>query len=192
MNVQVQNNQRNKIQFLRGIAIIAVIIIHNAPTGEIQIWLRPCVNFCVGLFLFLSGLLSSKQDEWPPWMRIKKVYVPFIIWTVIYTVVGAWRSPEDVIWLIGKNLLTSQAAIMLYYIYIYISCQVLLPLIAKLGESKIRMAGFLIAPIEIVAMRLVPLYKGIVFPSCITSLMRISFLAWFSYFYLGYLLGNGL
>ena len=43
--------QRDKIQFLRGIAIITVVVIHNMPNGIVfQIYLRPFINFSVAIF----------------------------------------------------------------------------------------------------------------------------------------------
>ena len=60
-----------KIQMLRGLAIIAVVFIHNTPDGLGQVLCRPFINFSVGLFLFLSGLLSTR-NKWNPQRRIKK------------------------------------------------------------------------------------------------------------------------
>lgn len=63
-----------KIQVLRGIAIIAVVCIHNIPNTENgQILCRPFVNFAVGLFLALSGFLSD-MNNWKPAKRIKKFF----------------------------------------------------------------------------------------------------------------------
>ena len=59
-NMQKDNN----IQILRGIAIVAVVFIHNTPAGG-QIICRPFLNFAVGLFLFLSGMLT-KTSTWNP------------------------------------------------------------------------------------------------------------------------------
>ncbi len=63
-----------KIQALRGIAIIAVVFIHNTPMGGYQIWCRPFLNFAVGLFLFLSGFLSNNIN-YNPQKRVKKVFI---------------------------------------------------------------------------------------------------------------------
>ncbi len=80
--MQPSENQSGKIQILRGIAIIAVVFLHNTPTGIIEVFCRPFTNFAVGLFLFLSGLLTSK-DRWNPQKRITKVIIPYVIWTFI-------------------------------------------------------------------------------------------------------------
>ncbi len=50
----------------------------------------------------------------------------------------------------------------------------------------------MISPIEIVLMRLLPLVLGYEVNKYIRIIMGISCLGWFTYYYLGYLLGNGL
>lgn len=52
MSITIKNT---KIQALRAIAIIAVVIIHTWGS----IYIRPLVNFCVALFIFLSGYLTK-------------------------------------------------------------------------------------------------------------------------------------
>ena len=65
----ITNEKSYKIQILSGVAIIAVVFIHNTPSGIIQVWIRPFLNFSVACFLFLSGVLS-KADKWNPYKRI--------------------------------------------------------------------------------------------------------------------------
>ena len=55
--MKMSKEKSYKIQMLRGLAIIAVVVIHNIPSELAQVWCRPLVNFAVGLFLFLSGFL---------------------------------------------------------------------------------------------------------------------------------------
>ncbi len=69
-NFSITNNlitgkQKNKeIQVLRAIAIIAVVLIHTAPTeGLYQVFIRPFINFSVPLFLFLSGYLTKSEND---------------------------------------------------------------------------------------------------------------------------------
>lgn len=63
--------ESKKIQILRGLAIIAVVFIHNTPGGLAQVFCRPFLNFSVGLFLFLSGMLSD-AGRYDPGKRLKK------------------------------------------------------------------------------------------------------------------------
>lgn len=46
--MQITNNKSYNIQVLRGLAIVAVVFIHNTPAGWMQVW---------GLDLFLILLL---------------------------------------------------------------------------------------------------------------------------------------
>ena len=97
-NLQIDrqdNSVSNKIQILRGLAIIAVVFIHNTPSGISQVVFRPFLNFCVGLFLFLSGMLSD-AGKWNPMKRISKVLIPYAIWTLIYVVRFAYKTPLQI------------------------------------------------------------------------------------------------
>lgn len=74
---------KEKIQLLRGIAIIAVIMIHTV-SGEKAILIRPFLNFSVALFIFLSGYLTNFSQGIPIKefykKRLIRVGVPYIIW----------------------------------------------------------------------------------------------------------------
>ncbi len=48
-----------KIQIIRGLAIIAVIMIHTSSDITFQLCVRPYINFAVAAFLFLSGYLTD-------------------------------------------------------------------------------------------------------------------------------------
>ena len=58
-----------KIQIMRGLSIIAVIVIHTYNTntymcgGGYGVIIRPFVNFAVGMFIFLSGYLTKENEN---------------------------------------------------------------------------------------------------------------------------------
>lgn len=79
---------------------------------------------------------------------------------------------------------------MLYFIFVYCELTLLLPLISKLAYSKYKYLGFAITPLEIVLVRLLPLIFDIQLNKYFILLMRISFVPWFIFYYLGYLIGN--
>lgn len=186
------NSKSRHIQILRGLAIIAVVCIHNMPGGLWQICVRPFLNFPVGLFLFLSGMLSNARN-WKPRKRIAKVMIPYVLWTLIYVVIYNLFDPVAIPMEFLKNLVTADAAGMLYYIFIYCEFTLLIPVIDKLARSKYRYLGFLITPAEIILMRMIPLMtQWYVLPGFLRTLRGISCLGWFTYFYLGYLMGNDL
>lgn len=187
----ITNKKSYIIQILRGIAIIAVVFIHNTPIGVPQVICRPFLNFSVGLFLFLSGVLSN-ADKWKPWKRIKKVAIPYLIWTLIYVVLHTYNTPVQIPIEFIKKSITGSSAAMMYYIFVYCEFTLLIPMIDKLAKSKFKYLGFAISPLEIIVMRLLPQVAGYEINKYISLIMSVSCLGWFSYFYLGYLLGNGL
>ena len=174
---------------MRGLAIIAVVCIHNTSSGLEQVWVRPFLNFSVGLFLFLSGLLSNAKN-WNPGKRIIKVIRPYIIWTLVYVTIGNIKTPSCIPISYAKALLLANSAAVMYYVFVYCQFTLLIPLINKLAHSKVLYLGFLITPIEIILMRYIPLYTGFELNSYILKIQSFSCLGWFTYFYLGYLIGN--
>ena len=93
--MELTQNKSYKIQVLRGLAIIAVVFIHNTPNGLPQVWCRPFLNFSVGCFLFLSGMLSNAQRR-NPTKRIMKVIIPYVIWTLPYVIVRNIKQPGQI------------------------------------------------------------------------------------------------
>ena len=158
--MEMTKEKSYKIQVLRGLAIIAVVLIHNTPGGIAQVWCRPFLNFSVGLFLFMSAMLSS-VEKWNPKKRIMKVVIPYVIWTLIYVLLRNFKSPTAIPIDFVKCLLTAKSAAVMYYIFIYCEFTLLIPVIDKLARSKYKYIGFLISPLEIIAMRLIPLMMGI-------------------------------
>ena len=183
--------QSNKIQIARGLAIIAVVFIHNTPTGLAQVFCRPFLNFCVGLFLFISGFMSTASN-WNPKKRIIKVLIPYILWTLIYSIMNTINNPANIPIVFLKNIITTNASAAMYYIFVYCTFTLIIPLIDKLAKSRYKYLGFIIAPIEIVIMRLIPSVIGMTIHPYIQIIMKVSCLGWFTYFYLGYLIGNNL
>lgn len=190
--MEEQTKTRNyAIQMLRGLAIVAVVFIHNTPSGMSQVFCRPFLNFSVGLFLFMSGMLSNAK-KWNPKKRIVKVIVPYIIWTLVYVTFAEYEHPENIPILYIKNLITGKSAAMMYYVFVYCELTLLIPIIDKIARSKFRYWAFAISPAEIILMRLLPLVLRVELNNYVKMIMSISCLSWFSYYYLGYLLGNSI
>ena len=68
-----------KIQIIRGLAIIAVIMIHTSQDITSQLYVRPYINFAVATFLFLSGYLTDISK-----ITIKDFYKKRITYHSIY------------------------------------------------------------------------------------------------------------
>lgn len=188
----ISKQQSKHIQIFRGLAILAVVLIHNTPLGLSQVFLRPFFNFSVGLFLFFSGMLSNIKN-YNPKKRIKKILIPYIIWTLIYVLIANINNlsllPVDFL----KKLVFGNSAAIMYYVFVYVQLTLLIPLIDRLAKSKFKFLGFLIAPLEIIIIRMIPEITGLYsLGGYINIIKDLSCLGWFTYYYLGYLIGNNL
>lgn len=173
------------VQIFRAFAIIAVVMIHTTPSGIEQVIFRPFINFSVATFLFLSGYLTTiTNSNWNDFYkrRITRVIIPYIIWSVIYTLAS------KNIKLLPINLLTAKSAAPLYYILVYIQFILLTPILGKLAKSKYQALGWFIAPISVTLNYIISSGNG---SSSYFSIFGQTFcFGWFTFYYLGLILGN--
>ncbi len=187
----INSDKSSKIQVLRGLAIITVVFIHTTPGGIAQVVCRPFLNIAVGLFLFLSGMLSDAQ-KWKPLKRLTKILIPYAVWTFVYSIMQSYNTPGTIIRDYLYHLILGNSAAMMYYVFIYCEFTLLIPLIDRLARSKYRYLGFVVSPLEIICMRSIPLIFGIQLNRYISTIVELSCLGWFTYFYLGYLMSKDL
>lgn len=184
-----QLKDRN-IQIFRAIAIIAVVMIHTTPAGQWQIFCKPFINFAVAAFIFLSGYLTkADNDDWLAFCRkrISRVLVPYIIWTVIYSIPDI-KSAGMVV--LVKNLICANATTTLYYIFVYIQFVLMTPLLSRLAKSRYRFAGWLITPLSVILFKYFPVFGDIQLGKYIEIFWTDACLGWFTFYYLGLILGN--
>lgn len=184
-----QTNQ--KVQALRALSIIAVVMIHTCPKAEWQVFCRPFINFAVATFIFLSGYLTNLEIDKPLKFcakRISRVLFPYIIWSIIYTIFEDGLNLR----LILVGLVTAQTTWHLYFIQVYVQFVILTPLLVKLVKCRYMWGGFCIAPLSIVAFKYLPLLGLYEFNPYLNLLWSDSCLGWFTFYYLGLLLGNGI
>lgn len=172
----------DRIQVLRAIAIIAVVLIHTAPLGMYQVLGRPFLNFSVALFIFLSGYLTREQGG--HWLRfyirrITRVLVPYIIWSVVYTL------PDDNWFSYVYNLLTTKSIYTLYYLSVYVQLVLLTPLLFKLAKSAYSWAGWVITPVSMLIFKYSGWFFGVEFHKHIELVASISCQSWLTYYYMG-------
>lgn len=183
--------RNNMIQIFRALSIIAVVMIHTTPPGEWQVFCRPFINFSVATFLFLSGYLTKiENDNWFAFCkkRLIRVIIPYIIWTILYSLPSILSGGS--ILTIASNLITAKAAATMYYIFVYIQFVLLTPWLAQLAKSKYRHWGWLIAPISTLIFKYNGLLTGNELNIYVSLLWSDACLGWFTYYYLGLLLGN--
>lgn len=87
------------------------------------------------------------------------------------------------------NLITTKANYVLYYIFVYVQIVLLTPVVIKLAKSRYQWIGWFIQPVAFIIFRYLPLAYGSIID---TTWISINCLMWFSYYYLGIVLGNGL
>lgn len=178
-------NKNQHIQFLRGLAILAVVMIHSYIPDLPRVLIRPFINFAVALFIFLSGYLTKTQitDIGSFYAkRILRVLVPYTIWSVVY---GATQGFEGFL----LDFATGRCCGgIYYYIFVYVQFVILTPLICRLLQSKLRWIGWLITPIGTLIFRYLFLLADI---PVLSNNYNYLFIAWFIYYYLGLALGNG-
>ncbi len=189
---QTRENKNCVIQFFRAFAIIAVVMIHTTPGGEWQVICRPFINFSVATFLFLSGYLTkTENNNWKAFYkkRIFRVIIPYLFWTILYSLPAIKYNGIEIL---IKNIITAKACVPLYYIFVYIQFVLLTPLLANLAKSKYQYIGWFISPISILIFKYYNLLTGTELNGYINLLWSDSCLGWFTFYYLGLLLGNGI
>ena len=165
-------------------------MIHTTPAGEMQVICKPFINFAVATFVFLSGYLTkADNDNWLAFYhrRITRVLVPYFIWTVIYSIQDIQSEGLS---LLVKNLLCANATTTLYYIFVYIQFVLLTPLLGKLAKSRFRHLGWIIAPLSVVLFKYIPAFGDIHLGKHVELLWSDACLGWFTFYYLGLILGN--
>lgn len=166
-------------------------MIHTTPGGEWQVLCRPFINFSVATFLFLSGYLTKTENK--DWLsfckkRILRVFIPYVLWSILYTLPSILSGGG--IYIMVKNLVTARATVPLYYIFVYIQFVILTPWLAQLAKSRYRHWGWVITPVSMLVFRYYGLLTGTELNPYISLLWSDACLGWFTFYYLGLLLGN--
>lgn len=185
--------RNERIQIVRAICIFSVVLIHAVYLHPYEIYIRPFINFSVGGFLFLSGLLTVQgKYSWKELYqkRLTRIIVPYVIWSVIcfsfYTARGTIQEEA-----LGKEflyrLVTGQCCPIYYYVLVYIQMVILTPWLLKFCKSKLWWIGILVTPVTLL-LYYSYIWKGgtILYPWNTNN-----FLVWLVFYYLGLVLTNG-
>lgn len=172
----MSSQSSQKIQILRAFAIVAVVAIHTCAEGPAGVIIRPFLNFAVALFLGLSGYLTRSGIGWGKVRkRLLRVFIPYCIWSLIYTAArGTWaRFPI--------HFLTGYSCGAFYFIVVYMQLTLLAPLADGMIHSRLRNLGFLITPAAI-GFEYIFEFAGRELPK---PYNEVFFPVWFIYYYLG-------
>lgn len=131
------------IDSLRGIAILAVVLIHtttrtleasgfNIASFSWALFLNQISRFAVPLFFMLSGLvleLSYKEENYWSFVkrRFSKIFIPYIFWSLFYYLIVYNRNHDSLV----KVFLTGNASYQLYFIPTLCIFYLLFPLLRK-------------------------------------------------------------
>lgn len=189
--------QSQSVQMLRALAITGVVVIHCCPLGLPQVFVRPLVNFCVALFLFLSGYLTNAdQGDLRAFYgrRLRRVLPPYAVWTAVYTFTGGdilAGGGRSIVLSFVSNLFTGRAAAQMYFIPVYVQLVLLTPLLGRLLRSRWRSISWVISPISVIFAVYVPLLSGSALTGVSAVLWGECCLGWLGFYCLGLALGNG-
>lgn len=189
----------NYFQEIKGLCIIAVIIIHlpigNEVNGTFDYWLslRSIINFPVAIFFFLSGyfdkrvahnnLTNNKTEIELVTHRLKRIGIPYLLWSSIYMTItyllGQKLSNNKIIF----SFLTGNAYGHLYYLLVLIQLTILSPIIIKIIKSEnktLHYFSLLTSFIWVLVIYIYCLYFNKQLP-----LYETIFPAWYSFYYWG-------
>ena len=186
--------QKSKyFQCIRGLCIISVVTIHllsekeSLSINNFNIVIRTIVNFCVGLFIFLSGYfvnIEKVKDNAKKWItgRAKRLGIPFLIFSALAATIEMIKNGDSIFKYIIHIILGMSSA-QLYYIVVLIQLVIITPIIVKIIESKKRIINGIvigITPIYLLILAIINIKFAIQIP-----LYQTIFFGWILYYYLG-------
>lgn len=187
-------------QAIRGICILAVIMIHcpNAALygpGDMrfQTWfiIRQAINFPVATFVFLSGYFTNTKEaeiDYKKYLKIRgdRLLIPFLLWSAFYSTIDITKDILKggcVDWLeIAIRIITGRASTPLYYILVLLQMTLLTPVLFRIVKAKgvaYRLL-WLLTPSYLMCIYFSNINTGQIFDGYGTL-----FPAWFVFFYLG-------
>lgn len=177
MQKKIAPDVSKRIQIVRAICIFMTCMVHCASFTTYETVWMPLCHGCVGVFIFLSGYLTTYEERW--WCvgkrRFLRVFFPYIIWSIIYMLLE--KNYSSFFW----KLLTGQGCSVYYYIIVYMELILLTPLLLKLVSSKWWRLGYLITPLYMCFIYVMAFHGRIVmYPYNINH-----FAAWLIFYYLG-------
>lgn len=150
--IVIMKQRLREMDFIRAAAALSIIAIHVTASyvyvSRGAYYINQLVRFAVPIFILISGLLlfaSNREYKGVRgyfeflWKRLKKIFVPYIIWSFIY-ILYSLRNDLGSIWLdkgaflfdTGRKLLYGSAHAHLYFVIIMIQLYLLFPLLSYL------------------------------------------------------------
>lgn len=169
---------------IRAIAILMVICIHcmmplkeSLVAGSLSLsnWIcafyYTLISAGVPMFFMLSGaLLLSKQEPWLEFYkkRLKRIIIPFIIWSVIVYFLSTFIHPRGNVVFYVKDfftlLCTKGVNAAYWFVYMLLGFYLITPLCRKLVQ-KLSRDYFWVGAIGITGLYLIGFYLSLFFPA---------------------------
>lgn len=117
---------------LKGLGIISVVFSHvyRGGTDFVAVFIRELAMWCVPMFFMVQGyfMYSPSYKTWfkSTWKKIKKSYIPYIIWAVAYGLFYLYTKGKTFTLM---DIILGKTALHLYFMFYYIVFAVFLPLL---------------------------------------------------------------
>ena len=137
------------LQSVRGMAIIAVVLIHCLPKCDASVAVRPFLNWAVAVFFFLSGIFSVKDlTSWGGALKHKffRTLIPYVVWSLVYALILRGIGVRGAL----KSLITADASAQMYFIAVYVQLMLLAPLLYRLLRHS-PLIAYAITPLSLAA-----------------------------------------
>lgn len=175
-------------QMLRGICILAVIMIH-CPSGQnymkldYTVWMifRQFINFPVAMFIFLAGyfMIPEKiRGDYRSFLLKRgggRILLPYLIWSCIYLLKTAILDKMSLRYIIYA-LVCGKATTPFYYIIVMIQLTIMTPWLIRYRKKWM----YLITPTYLVI-----IYTYNIVTGTVPLLYETLFPAWFFFYLLG-------
>ena len=200
------NGRDNYFEFIRGICIICVVLIHSqngitqadltTNSFDYNYWLisRQFINFPVAIFVFITAYFTNitKISQRPVKYfisRVKRLVIPFLFWSLFYSAINVVKQGVSVdATKITVDIIEGRAATPLYYIVILLQLLILTPILISCLKNKY---------LNLMAFSITPIYLIIIYTYIYVTKQQIRhyesvFPAWLIFYYLGlYIKING-
>ena len=207
----MQPKERNEVSVrieyfdvLRGLAILGVVAIHSSGSGlqfseesinfNFTVLWRNILNFAVPMFLAISGYFLAKKTigsskEYAAFQRkqIPRVYIPLLIWSLVWFGLSVLIFNKPVVHEFVK-LVFFQSSGPYYFIALIIQYYLLLPVLKKLANKKGLVFSLLISMVMTCTVFYIRYYTEI---DLALILYAGNFATWLMFFVLGLYLGSG-
>ena len=181
------------IQMIRGVSMICVVLIHSKTgmqsSGAEQVYwviLRQLINFAVPMFFFISGYYANKslRKIGGYWKRIRKLLIPYLVWTLFYIVVDGGFSGLNVSD-VTKDILFGLSSQQMYFIIVLIELTLVTPLLINTSKSKFK---YVLLSVSFLYL-LIVYYQEFSFNEVHYAIGR-NLIPWMVFYYLGILMAN--